>query len=183
MSFGLKKTGATYQRHINKMFIGLMGTTIEAYIDDMVIKIRKAEDNLRDVNEVFKIFRKFQMKLNPLKCAFLVFSRQFLGHVVSIRGIEPSLTQVKTLSQIEEPKTVRDVQSLTGKVAALSRFISKMSNRCKPFFRCIKQLTTLEWGEEQSGALRGLKKYLSITPILSASNEEEDLFLYQQCRT
>ncbi|KAL5578611.1 hypothetical protein UlMin_011053 [Ulmus minor] len=53
-----------------------------------------------------------------------------------------------------------------------------MSNKCKPFFRYIKQSSTLEWGEEQSKALRELKKYLSIAPILSAPAEEEDLYLY-----
>ena len=78
------------------------------------------------------------MKLNPLKCAFGVSLGQFLGHVVSKRGIEPNPTQVKSLSAIQEPKTVRDVQSLAGKIAALGRFISKMSDRCKPFFQCIK---------------------------------------------
>ena len=76
---------------------------------------------------------------------------------MSRRGIEPSSTQMKTLSQIEEPKTLRDVQSLVRKVAMLSRFISKMSDRCKPFFRFIKQSSTLEWGEEHSEALEGLK--------------------------
>ena len=133
---------------------------------------------MRDVDEVFEIFRKFQMKLNPLKCAFGVSYNQFLGHVVSRHMIEPSPTQVKILSQIEEPRTVRDVQSLAGKIAALSRFISKMPDRCKPFFHCIKQSLTLEWGEEQSKALRGLKKYLITTPILSAPTKEEYLFLY-----
>ena len=84
---------------------------------------------------------------------------------------------MKTLSHIEEPKTVRDVQSLVGKVAALSRFISKMFDRCKPFFHCIKQSSVLELGEEQSEALKGLKRYLRTAPIILALNEEEDLFV------
>ena len=90
-----------------------MGETFEAYINDMVIKIQRAQNHIRDASEVFEVFRKFRMKLNPLKCAFGVSSGQFLGHIVSKRGIGPSPTQVKTLSQIQEPKTVRDVQSLT----------------------------------------------------------------------
>jgi len=53
-----------------------------------------------------------------------------------------------------------------------------MSDRCKPFFRCIKQSSTLEWGEEQSEDLRELKKYLSTAPIFSAPEQEEDLYLY-----
>jgi len=57
--FGLNNVGATYQRLISKMFFRLMGMTVEVYIDDMVIKSRKAEDHLRDASEVFEIFRKF----------------------------------------------------------------------------------------------------------------------------
>ena len=144
MSFGLKNAVATYQRLISKMFLKLMGVIVEAYINDMVIKSRRAQDHIRDASEVFKVFRRFRMKLNPLKYAFRVSSGQFLGHIVSRCEIEPSPTQVKTLSQIEELKTVRDVQSLAGKVAALSWFISKMFDRCKPFFCCIKQSLTLE---------------------------------------
>ena len=69
------------------MFSRLIGKTVEAYIDDMVIKSKKAQDHIENANEVFKIFRKFKMKLNPLKCAFRVSSGQFLGHVISKKGI------------------------------------------------------------------------------------------------
>ena len=129
MSFGLKNAGSTFSK--------LMGETVEAYIDDMVIKSRKARDHVKDASEVFEIFRKFK---NPLKCAFGVSSRQFLGHVVSKRGIEPNLRHMRTLSEIKEPKTVRDVQSLTGTIAALGRFISKISDWCKPFFQVSSNL-------------------------------------------
>lgn len=67
MPFGLKNAGATYQQLISKMFLRLMGVTVEAYIDDMVIKSQQAQDHIRDASKVFKIFR---IKLNPLKCAF-----------------------------------------------------------------------------------------------------------------
>ena len=85
---------------------------------------------------------------------------------------------MKSLSEIEERRTVRDVQSLAGKITALGRFISKMSDRCKPFFQCIKQYVSLELGEEQSRAFKELKEYLSTAPTLSALEDGEDLFLY-----
>ena len=103
MPLGLKNTEATYHRLINRMFAGLKGKNMEAYIDDMVIKSKKFRDHIKDADEEFEIFRKFRMKLNPLKCAFGVSFEQFLGHMVSKRGIEPSTTQMKTLSDIEEP--------------------------------------------------------------------------------
>ena len=85
---------------------------------------------------------------------------------------------MKSLSEIEEPKTVRDIRSITGKIATLGRFISKMSDRCKPFFQCINKSASLEWGEKQSQAFKELKDYLNTEPILSAPEDGEDLFLY-----
>ena len=84
------------------MFTGLLGKKVEVYIDDMVIKSKKSRDHIRDADEVFEIFQTFKMKLNPLKCAFGVSFGQFLGHVVRKHGIEPSLTQMRTLLEIEE---------------------------------------------------------------------------------
>ena len=69
-----------------------------------LIKSNKSGDHIKDVKEVFKIFRRFKMKLNPLKCAFGVSSGKFLVHIVSKRGIEPSPTQMKTLLEIEKLK-------------------------------------------------------------------------------
>ena len=72
MPFGLKNARATYQRLINKMFFRLMGSMIEAYIDDMVIKGKMDQDHLRDADEVFEIFRNFWMK-PPEMCLQIIF--------------------------------------------------------------------------------------------------------------
>ena len=74
MPFGLKNAGTTYQRLINRMFSEHIGKKVEAYIDDMVIKSKKLKDHAKDMEELFEVFRKFRMKLNPLKCVFGVSS-------------------------------------------------------------------------------------------------------------
>ena len=88
MSFGLKNTGATYQKLVSMMFKDLIRKTMEVYIDDMLVKSRMAEDHVEHLGQMFEILRKYQMKLNPLKCAFGVDSRKFLGFMVNQRGIE-----------------------------------------------------------------------------------------------
>ena len=128
------------------MFSKYIGKKVEAYGDDMVIKSKKLKDHIEDMEEIFEVFQKFQIKLNPLKCAFGVSSGNFLGHVMRKRGIKPNPMKVKSLSKIEELRTVQDVQSLAQKIAALGRFISKMSYCCKLFFQSIEQLAYLEWG-------------------------------------
>ena len=94
MPFGLKNAGATYQRLVNKMFAGLIGQTMEVYVDDMLVKSRKADDHVSHMGEMFKVLRQYGMKLNPLKCSFGVSSGKFLGFIVHARGIEANPEQV-----------------------------------------------------------------------------------------
>ena len=86
------------------------------------------------------------MKLNPSKCVFGVTAGKFLGFIVSQRGIEVNLEKVRAILELKPPRTVKVVQSLNGKVAALNRFVSKATDRCLPFFRILKK--SFEWMDE-----------------------------------
>jgi len=88
MSFGLKNARATYQRLINHMFHPQIGRNVEVYVDDMLVKILDEEKHLDGLQETFDTLRRYNMKLNPSKCAFGVLSGKFLGFMVSHRGIE-----------------------------------------------------------------------------------------------
>ena len=112
------------------------------YIDDMVIKSKEADQYLRDIDEYFQVLRYYKMRLNPAKFAFESSSRQFLGHIVTKHGIEVNSTQLKFIYGLDTPNSVREVQRLTRKIVALSRFISRMLDRCKPFFKSIKKNTS-----------------------------------------
>ena len=72
MPFGLKNVGATYQRLVTKMFHPLLGSTMEVYIDDMLVKSKQRPDHTAHLQQTFDLLRKYDMKLNPLKCAFRV---------------------------------------------------------------------------------------------------------------
>ena len=74
------------------------------------------------------------------------------------------------------PKIVKEVQSLNGKIAALNRFISKMMDKCLPFFRTLRK--SFEWTDECQKAFKDLKKYLSSLSLLSPSRPKEELYLY-----
>ena len=70
MPFGLKNFGATYQRLVTKIFRPMLGNTMESYIDDMLIKSKECFDHAKHLQEAFELLRRYDMKLNPLKCAF-----------------------------------------------------------------------------------------------------------------
>ncbi|KAL2527223.1 Disease resistance protein TIR-NBS-LRR class family [Abeliophyllum distichum] len=125
---------ATYQQLVNCMLSEQNGNTMEVYVDDMLIKSMNAEDHIGHLRKMFKILYKYCMKLNSLKCAFEVVSRKFLGYMVNQRRIEANLEKIKMLIDMRSSSFSKDVQSLTGRLAALNRFISKTTDYCQPFF-------------------------------------------------
>ena len=139
MLFGLKNVGATYQRLMNKMFTHQLGRNIQVYVDDMLVKSVRENDHLSDLQETFNTLRSYNMKLNPSKCVFRMTAGKFLGFMVSQRGIEVNPEKVRAIIELEPPKTVKAVQSLNGKVAALNRFVSKATDKCLPFFRVLRK--------------------------------------------
>jgi hypothetical protein len=88
MPFGLRNAGATYQRCMNHVFREHIDRTVEAYVDDIVVKMRNASDLLSDLETTFKCLRAKGVKLNPEKCVFGVLRGMLLGFIVSERGIE-----------------------------------------------------------------------------------------------
>ncbi|XP_065620417.1 uncharacterized protein LOC136063658 [Quercus suber] len=82
MTFDLKNAVSTYQRMVTKMFKQQLGSNMDSYIDDMVVKSKVVEDHLKDLVETFKTLQKHRLKLNASKCAFGVSSGKFLGYLV-----------------------------------------------------------------------------------------------------
>jgi hypothetical protein len=82
MTFGLKNAGAMYQRAMNYIYHDLIGKLVEIYIDDVVVKSTSTWGHLGDLHQVFERTRRFGLKMNPKKCAFVVSTGQFLGFLV-----------------------------------------------------------------------------------------------------
>ena len=178
MPFGLKNAGTTYQRMVTKMFGHMIGKTVEVYIDDMLVKSLRVESHIADLLQVFEILRGSCLRLNASKCTFSVSSRKFLGHIVSRRGIEANPDQIAALVDLAKPRNIKQVQRLTGMIAALGHFISRSADKCKPFFRLLGKMSKFVWDEECSAAFQGIKTYLSTPPCLSIPSPGEPLFLY-----
>nr|XP_043637982.1 uncharacterized protein LOC122608983 [Erigeron canadensis] len=181
MPFGLKNAGATYQRLIDKAFSGQIGRNLEAYVDDMVIKSRTEEDMLWDIQETLETLRSIGMKLNPKKCHFGMKEGQFLGHIITKQGIRPDSKKVKEIKSMKSPRTLKEVQSLNGKLAALHRFLSKSADRSLPFFKTLKGCTdkqSFHWTPEAEKAFVELKEYLDHLPTMVAPGKGEVLQMY-----
>ena len=178
MPFGLKNVGATYQRLVNRMFANQLGKTMEVYIDDMLVKSAHEKDHIPQLRECIKILNKFEMKLNPEKCSFRVPSREFLGYLVTERGIKANSKQIAAFLEMPSPKMAREVQRLTGRIAALNKFISRPIDKCVPFHQLLRKDKKFDWNEDCEQAFKQLKAYLTEPPILAKPEEGKPQYMY-----
>ena len=126
MSFGLKNTGATYQCCMLNCFRDLIGRTVEAYIDDIVVKSKWAGHLVADLEQAFAKLWANAIKLNPEKCVFGVLRGMPLGFIVSEHGIEASPEKILAITRMGLIQNIKGVQRITGCLASLSRFISRL---------------------------------------------------------
>ena len=157
MPFGLKNVRVTYQRLVTKIFRSLLGNTMEAYIDNMVVKSKEHFNHTKHLQEAFELLQRYDMKLNPLKCAFGVSLGKSLGFMVTQRGIEANPIQLKAIMDSQAPTSRKGVQQLTSRLAALGRFISHLTNRLKPFFIILRGAKRTDWNEECDQAFTTIK--------------------------
>ena len=105
-------------------------------------------------------------------------SGKLLGFIVSNRGIEANPEKINAIMAMDAPGTIKDVQKLTGCMAALNRFLSRLGERGLPFFKLLKRQDKFEWTTEAAAALENLKHHLQSPSILIAPLPSEELLLY-----
>ena len=148
MSFSLKNAGSNYQKMMTRMFEPQLGKNIEIYVDDMVVKSKVVSKHLGDLDNIFDVLRRNKLRLNASKCSFDVGSGKFLGYIVTHRGIEVNPDQIKAINDLKPPRNAKEVQKLTGMIATLNRFISRLADRCRPFYLLINKWKGFEWSED-----------------------------------
>jgi hypothetical protein len=148
MPFGLRNAGVTYQRCMQHVFGEHIGRTVEAYVDDIVVKTRKVDDLVADLSIAFGCLRANGVKLNPEKCVFGVPRGMLLGYIVSQRGIEANPEKVASLERMGPIRDIKGVQRVLGCLAALSRFISQLGEKGLPLYRLLKKHEHFSWTAE-----------------------------------
>uniref|UniRef100_A0A2N9I9H2 G-patch domain-containing protein n=1 Tax=Fagus sylvatica TaxID=28930 RepID=A0A2N9I9H2_FAGSY len=150
MPFGLKNAGATYQRAMVTLFHDMIHHEIE----------------------------KYQLRLNPNKCAFGVTSGKLLGFIVSGRGIEIDPAKVQAIRSMPAPKTEKEIRSFLGRINYIARFIAQLTATCEPLFKLLRKDVKIKWTEDCQKAFDKIKEYLLNPPILVPPTPGRPLILY-----
>jgi hypothetical protein len=138
MPEGLKNARCTFSRMIAIVLHPQLRRNILAYVDDIVVKSIQRRDHISDLAETFTNLRVENLKFNPKKCVFNIHKRKVLGCLVSTKGIEGNPGKIKALIEMQDPVSVKDVQKLTGRVAALNGFIPRAAERSLTFFQVLR---------------------------------------------
>lgn len=91
---------------------------------DVIIKLKKSQDHIADLRKFFDRMQKYNLKLNPVKCAFGVPTGNLLGFIVSCRGIDLDSLTIKAIQDLPPPRNKKDVMSFFGRLNYISRFIA-----------------------------------------------------------
>ena len=143
-----------------------------------MVKSREKETLIDDLKETFDNLRVYKRMLNPAKCVFGVPAGKLLGFLVSNRGIEANPEKIKAITSLAKPVCIIDVQRLAGRIAALSRFISRLGERAIPTYQMMKKTNHFVWSDAANEAFEALKKQLAEPPVLAAPIDKESLLLY-----
>ena len=139
----------------------------------VTIKSASLSHHLADLRLALERMRQYGLKMNPLKCAFGVSARKFLGFIIHEKGIEIDPKRIEAMKKVEAPACKKDLQKFLGKVNYLRRFISNLSRKIDAFTPILRSKNEAEftWGTERQEAFEKIKKYLSSPPVLRGLRE------------
>jgi len=161
-----------------RCFGDLIGRTIEAYVDDIMVKTKQADELVANLELTFARLHANGVRLNPEKCIFGVPRGMLLGFIISQRGIEANHEKINAITNMGPIQSLKGVQRVTGYLVALSCFISRLGERGLPLYWLLKKTDRFTWTAEAQQALESLKSLLTKAPILVPPVDGEPLLLY-----
>ena len=167
----------TYKRRMDKVLAPMLGRNVQAYVDDMVVTSLQKDKHVADLEGLFTTIARYKLKLNPEKCVFGVEAGKFLGFLLSERGIEANPEKCAAILAMRSPANVKEVQQLTGRMTALSRFVAS-GEKGHPYFQYLKRNNRFVWTKECEEVFVKLKEYLASPPVLCKPQDITLLRLY-----
>ncbi len=183
MPFGLCNAPATFQRLMDEVLRDLLWKFVMVYLDDVIVYSETFEDHLEHLNEVFDRLEVAGLKLNPEKCSFVKSKLEFLGHIVSDKGIQTDPAKVQKVKDFPVPQNITQLRGFLGLTSYYRRFVPNFSKIASPLNKLLKKGVVYEWTMVQQQAFDDLKGRLITSPILIFPNFEKQFVLLTDAST
>ena len=165
MPFGLKNAGQTFQRMMDEVLGDL--DFLFVYMDDVLVASRSLAEHEEHFRELFRRLAARDLVVSPTKCQYGQSRIEFLGHVVSKNGIEPTTGKVEAIVQFPKPSTKEELKRFLGMINFYNRFIPRAAQIMKPLYETAASAKGhLEWTEVATQAFEDAKKALATTTML-----------------
>ena len=175
MPFGMKNSGATFQRLMNIVIYELEG--VDVYIDDLIIYSSSWEQHLSRLRALFDRLKKAKLSVNLVKSDFGRAEVTYLGHVVGCGCIKPIQANVEKILSFPKPKSKKEVQRFLGMIGYYRRFCYNFSDVVCPLTNLLGKTTKFIWTNECENAFENVKAMLVSQPVLNIPNWEKDYVL------
>ena len=162
--FGLAQAPAYFQRLVKKVLSGL--TFAFGYLDDILVFSPDMETHLEHLRSLFIKLREADLKLKEIKCNFLKKHIQYLGHIISGKGITPVPEKLESIQKMIPPKTPKEVKQFLGLIGYYCKFVPRFSDLAHPLNALTWKNAILEWTPACQESFEMLKTSLMMGPIL-----------------
>ena len=174
--FGLAQAPAYFQRLVNKVLVGLPFTF--GYLDDVLIYSPNVKTHLKHLRQVFQRMREADLRLKMEKCNFLKAHLQYLGHIISGKGIEPVPEKLESIKKMPAPTTPKEVKQFLGLIGYYRKFVPRFADIARPLTSLTKKDIEFHWTEKCQASFELLNEALMKEPILRYLNPKHPYILY-----
>jgi hypothetical protein len=178
LPMGLCNATQAFQRAMEIVLKGLIGTCCLLYIDDIVVHSVNEEQHVRHLQAIFDRLRQFNLKLNPKKCVFGRSEVELLGYIVSRHGIRATPAKITAITNMAQPASVADIRSFLGMTGYYRQCIKDYAKIANPLVELTKKQAKFVWGEEQQKAFTSLKNALISDHIMAHPQTDKPYIIY-----
>ena len=175
--FGLSQVPAYFQLLINNVLQGCSKFTM-GYLDDIIIFSKTEEEHLEHLEKIFKKLREYRLKMKREKCNFFKKHLQYLDHLVSKEEFEPLPEKIKSIKNMQPPRTAKEVKQFLGLAGYYHKFIPRFADLSRPLTNLTQQSVEFEWTEKCQKSFDNLREFLTKYPILRYPDPNKDYTLF-----
>lgn len=177
MPFGLRNAPSTFQRLMNNILKDLIPNSCLVYLDDILVYSTSLQEHLVKLKQVFQRLREHNFKIQLDKSEFLKKEVNYLGHVLSDKGVQPNFDKIRVIKKFPIPKTQKEIKSFLGLLGYYRKFIPDFAKLTKPMTKCLKKNATVNHSKEFIESFEKSKEILSNSPVLQYPNFEQPFIL------
>ena len=178
MPFGLTNAPAIFQRLMEEVLRGINPESgpdfVSAYIDDILVFSSTLEEHLAHLELVMKRLEEVGLKLKPTKCRFACEEVEYLGHVITPKGLKPNPRLIAATRQFPVPSSIPDVRRFLGLASYYRRFIPRFAKIAQLLYQLTCKGATFSWSEDCCLAFENLRTRLSEAPVLAYPSFDKD---------